>query len=104
MIEDPEAFVRADMAIHNCIAQASANSILATFMNSIHHVSEYSRRRTVEIEGVPQSTIDSHRKLVKAIQKRDPEAAARAMREHLDYVEKRLQESGLDHQEVRPNE
>jgi DNA-binding FadR family transcriptional regulator len=91
------------LSIMNIIEHRQGSGTYVTSLEP-ERLSEYSRRRTVEIEGVPQSTIDSHRRLVKAIQSRDPEAAAEAMRQHLDFVEKRLKESGLGHQLVHPSE
>jgi GntR family transcriptional repressor for pyruvate dehydrogenase complex len=90
MVNDPQEFINCDQEIHRRIADAAQNNILSVFMNSIHQVSMYSRRKTTEIPEVPARTLQDHRRLLKAIKDHDPEKAAEVMLEHLDYVEKRL--------------
>jgi len=92
-IQDPEAFMQCDVEIHQLITRAAQNSILEIFMNSMSQVNLFSRRRTVELPEVARQTLKHHRQLVQALKARDPKVASRAMREHLDYVEKSLREA-----------
>lgn len=61
-------------------------------MNSLVNLRIHSRRRTVEIPDMRQSTIEDHEAIVEALKSRDPDAAGRAMRDHLTHVEDRLQQ------------
>jgi len=84
---DHESFVLADLKMHELIADAADNTILARFMQSISQLSLASRRYTVRKPGIFRRTIKDHRRIVKALKARDPEAACDAMLTHLNHVE-----------------
>ncbi len=90
MVGNPQEFINCDQEIHRRIADAAQNNILSVFLNSIHHVSMYSRRKTTEIPEVPARTLEDHRRLLKAIKDHDPDYASKIMMEHLEFVENRL--------------
>lgn len=96
VLNDPEAFMECDLLIHRGVAEAAGNNVLSTFMASINLVTVYSRRRTVELPGVREQTQADHRRLVQALGRRDPEAAAQAMLDHLNFVERNLVEHGAE--------
>jgi GntR family transcriptional repressor for pyruvate dehydrogenase complex len=45
------------------------------------------RERSLQVEGRPQKSLAGHRRVVAAIKGRDPEAAEKAMRRHIQDVE-----------------
>lgn len=92
--QDPQALLEADLELHQLIAEAARNPILIRIMASISQLGLASRSRTIAIPGVVDQTIMDHQKIVKALEKRDREAAEKAMLTHLDNVEKRLSELG----------
>jgi GntR family transcriptional repressor for pyruvate dehydrogenase complex len=89
-VHDPQAFLLADLELHNLITEAAGNPILGRFMASIGELVLASRTRTVAIPGVPEKALEDHRQIVAALKARDPEAAKAAMLNHLDQIEHRL--------------
>lgn len=83
MFEDDVDHSEADVLLHQKIAAASGNlvapgivGIISTAIPLFVHVTN----RTLRTE-----TIETHRKVVEAIGRKDPEAARRAMQEHIFY-------------------
>jgi GntR family transcriptional repressor for pyruvate dehydrogenase complex len=89
-VEDPETFLQNDLELHGRIIDAARNRTLALFMNSINQINIASRRRTNELPEVRLQTLKDHKAIVTALKARDPEKAARAMRNHLAHVETKL--------------
>ena len=87
---DREAFVRADLELHQLVASAAGNPILSRFMSVLGRLGIASRRRTVEIAGVAGQVVGDHEAIVEALSTRDPEAAYQAMLQHLENVQQRL--------------
>jgi GntR family transcriptional regulator, transcriptional repressor for pyruvate dehydrogenase complex len=90
-VDDPDAFLQADIELHEGIARATDNPILTRFVVSLRVLGKASRERTVGIPGVVESTIVAHGRLVEAIGKGDAAGARQAMKEHLEQVELSLQ-------------
>jgi GntR family transcriptional regulator, transcriptional repressor for pyruvate dehydrogenase complex len=88
-IGDPERVRQIDADLHRLITEAARNPFLSLFMTSISRLALASRGRTVALPGV-EGAINDHRAIVEAIKARDPQAAAQAMQNHLDNVERRL--------------
>jgi GntR family transcriptional repressor for pyruvate dehydrogenase complex len=91
-IDEPEAFMQADMDLHTRIAQAARNQILSLFMSAINDLNIASRRRTGEDPQVRRQTLSDHRAILAALKKHDPQSASQAMLDHLDHVERKLNE------------
>jgi GntR family transcriptional repressor for pyruvate dehydrogenase complex len=92
-INDEEAFMRADLDLHQLICQAANNLVISRFMASITKLGVLSRRRTVRLPEVRKETLADHRKIVDALQARDTEAAKKAMEDHISNIENRLIEA-----------
>lgn len=90
LVDDHHAFLEADMELHERIARAAKNSILAQFMASISQLGKVSRRRTVALPGVTRQSVQDHLAIVAALKERDPAAARAAMLHHLRNVEREL--------------
>lgn len=89
-INDEEAFMRADLDLHRLICQTANNLVISRFMASITKLGILSRRRTVKLPEVREETLADHRKIVDALKAHDPEAAKKAMQDHISNIEKRL--------------
>jgi len=89
-VEDHEAFLQADLELHEKITEAARNPILARMMATTIRLGLASRRRTVEIAGVPEQALRDHRAIVIALKARNPEAARQVMLTHLDNLEQQL--------------
>jgi GntR family transcriptional repressor for pyruvate dehydrogenase complex len=90
VVDDHEAFSEADMEMHELIAKAAGNSILQRCMAGISQLGKVSRKRTVELPGVTQRSVQDHLAIVRALKARDPVAARQAMLDHLRHVEDEL--------------
>lgn len=89
-VEDYQAFLQADLELHKRITEAARNPILTRTMATVGQLGIASRRRTVEIPGVPEQVLVDHRAIVMALKARDPEVARQAMLQHLNNVEQYL--------------
>ena len=98
VVDDFEAFVAADLEMHELIAKAARNSILARCMAGVSQLGRVSRSRTVALPGVTRQSVQDHLAIVQALKARDPEAARQAMLYHLRHVENELKQStpGID--------
>ena len=92
---DSQAFLEADLALHELITESAGNPILTRFMASISQLGRASRLLTVELPGVPEQAAVAHRAIVAALKARDPEAAREAMAAHLNTLTERLERRGI---------
>lgn len=93
-IDDPPVFLGHDMAMHELIARAARNPILTSLFASISELLRESRSRTGAVAAIRAQTVVDHGAILRAIEARDPEAAAEAMRTHLEHVETKLRDLG----------
>lgn len=81
--DDPEAASLADVAFHRAIAQATDNELFVVLVDSIADVMINIRRATVWQPGRVKVGIEHHQRILDALERRDVEAAAQAMEDHL---------------------
>jgi GntR family transcriptional regulator, transcriptional repressor for pyruvate dehydrogenase complex len=84
-MDDPLRFLNHDITFHRIIAEASANPIISTLVETVSALYYDRRRRTAE-QASNRDLIDAaeaHRRIYQAIRARDAEGARRAMHEHL---------------------
>ena len=94
-IGDADAFLVADVELHDAIRVAAGNAILGRFMESIHALGLASRQRTGTVTAVRRQSLADHREIVAALHAHDGEAAAAAMHRHLDNVERNARKEDL---------
>lgn len=92
-IDRPEAFVRAGVAFHRALCEATGNAVLRTVWEAIAGLIEKSQRRIIGIPGQPGEALRQHENLLEAVEAGDAERAARAMREHMAAEGARLQQA-----------
>ena len=85
-LNDADAFISADNAFHEALAQATQNALILILINSIVHLLSEQRKQIFETEGGPQRGQIHHRRILESVVRRDPEAARAAMRSHLQQV------------------
>ncbi len=85
-LSDADAFIRADNAFHEALAQATQNALILILINSIVHLLSEQRKQIFETEGGPQRGQIHHKRILESVIRRDPEAARAAMRAHLQQV------------------
>jgi GntR family transcriptional repressor for pyruvate dehydrogenase complex len=89
VVESAEAFLVADMELHDAIRQAAGNAILGRFMESIQALGVASRQATGSKRKVRDQSVRDHEAIVAALRARDPSVAADAMHRHIENVERR---------------
>ncbi len=85
-VHDPDAYVEADLDFHLALAEAVGNPLILSLLDSIVGLLREQRSRIFKVEGGPERGQFHHKKILAAIEKRDPEQAREAMRAHLTQV------------------
>jgi GntR family transcriptional repressor for pyruvate dehydrogenase complex len=89
-IDDPDRFSALDIALHDAVCAAANNFLLSQFMSIVSALGKVSRERTGGLRQVREAALHDHRRILGALRAHDPDAAERAMLEHLDHVEQGL--------------
>ena len=74
------------------ISDAARNPILSRIMDAFNQLGLASRRRTADLPGVIEQSVEDHRRIVGALKARDPDLARQMMLQHLDHVEQKLKQ------------
>jgi GntR family transcriptional repressor for pyruvate dehydrogenase complex len=82
-----ERFIEYDSAFHVSIARATGNRTLVHLIAALTDVLRESRERSFDPAEAVERALDDHRLILSALHARDPYAARRAMRQHLDHIE-----------------
>ena len=86
-LDNPEAFVEADLDFHLAMAEAVGNPVVLSLLDSIVGLLREHRRKIFRVEGGPQRGQQHHKRILAAIEQRDPDEAREAMRAHLKQVQ-----------------
>ncbi|WP_103173813.1 FadR/GntR family transcriptional regulator [Paracoccus sp. SY] len=83
--QDLVAHVEADLALHQGIADACPNRVLASVYGNLKHLLSETQRQPIPNTdpGRMEQSIAEHRLILAALASRDPEAACRRMQEHI---------------------
>ncbi|TWT94977.1 FadR/GntR family transcriptional regulator [Neorhodopirellula pilleata] len=87
--ESIEEAIEIDLQFHHALAEASGNLMFRLFLDSLADISRESRQRTIGRVG-KQAAIDHHEQIVRALERRRPQAAAKAMRHHIKMASEDL--------------
>ncbi len=85
-LQDLEHFIERDMQFHREIARISGNPIFSAIVEAMFGWANEHFRFIVRAPGVETLTLAEHERIVQAIAAHDPDAAERAMRDHLTRV------------------
>ena len=83
---EADAFIEADLDFHLSLAEAAANPLILSLIDSIVGLLREQRMRIFQTEGGPERGQYHHRRILKAVENRDPEKARQCMRAHLKQV------------------
>ncbi len=83
---DSEAYIEADLDFHLALAEAAANPIVLSLIDSIVAMLREQRSQIFRVAGSPERGQQYHRSILEAIERRDPQAARAAMQAHLWQV------------------
>ena len=88
-----EQRVRLDAELHQAIARAAHNGLLAGLVERFMHALDATRRASAQTESRFRMSKTAHRRIAAAIAKGDPDAAGREMLEHVRAITAFLAES-----------
>lgn len=83
---DPDAYIEADLDFHLALAEAAANPIILSLIDSIVGLLREQRLRIFRVAGGPERGQVHHKRILEAVERRDVEKAREAMREHLGQI------------------
>jgi GntR family transcriptional repressor for pyruvate dehydrogenase complex len=75
-----------DYDFHATLARASGNSVMVAVLDTLVNLLSETRRRALQGLARSRASLAGHRAVLRAIQRRDPEAAEAAMRRHIGAV------------------
>jgi len=85
-LSDPDAFIEADLDFHLSLAEAAANPLILSLIDSIVGLLREQRMRVFKVNGGPERGQFHHKHILEAVERRDSEKAREAMRAHLRQV------------------
>ncbi len=85
-LDDVEAFIDADNAFHQVLAQGTQNVLILALVNSIVSLLSEQRKQIFSVSGGPARGQVHHKLILDAIERHDAEGAREAMRAHLHQV------------------
>ena len=85
-LKDADAYIEADLDFHLALAEAAANPLILSLIDSIVGLLREQRLRIFQVEGGPQRGQIHHKRILEAMEKRDAKMARDAMKTHLEQV------------------
>src|SRR3989441_4879639 len=83
---DPDAYIEADLDFHLALAEAAANPLILSLIDSIVGLLREQRMRIFKVPGGPERGQVHHKRILDAMERRDAEKAREAMKAHLEQV------------------
>lgn len=99
---DPDAYIEADLDFHLALAEAAANPVILSLLDSIVGPLREQRLRIFNVPGGPLRGQIHHKRILQAVEQHDAAAARQAMREHLEQVREDSQANGAKISAVKP--
>src|SRR6267154_852283 len=84
--KDPDAFIEADLDFHLALAEAAANPLILSLIDSIVGLLREQRLRIFKVSGGPERGQVHHKRILEAMERHDSEKAREAMKAHLEQV------------------
>jgi GntR family transcriptional regulator, transcriptional repressor for pyruvate dehydrogenase complex len=82
-----EPTVEEDSEFHYTIGRAARNSVVLKVLDVLMDLLRESRVRSLQAPGRPERSYAGHQRVLRAIKRRDPDAAEKAVRKHLEEIE-----------------
>jgi len=95
---DPDAYIEADLDFHLELAEAAANPLILSLIDSIVGVLREQRMRIFEVDGGPDRGQYHHKKILEAVEHQDAPGAREAMRAHLRQVREDSRSASKDNE------
>jgi len=87
VLRDGGGGINEDSAFHFLIAEATGNEVLVRIMESLMDLLQRTREASLQHPDRPARSLRQHQAILRAIETRNPVAAERLMREHIQEVE-----------------
>ena len=82
-----QGFIGADMRFHIVVAQAGRNRMLGHLLQAVRAQLQEQVTSSFSVPGLPEHAIETHRHIIEAIGRREPEEARRRMHSHVARVQ-----------------
>jgi GntR family transcriptional repressor for pyruvate dehydrogenase complex len=82
-----EPSIEEDSEFHYVIGRAARNSVVLKVLDVLMDLLRESRARSLQAPGRPERSYAGHVRVLRAIKRRDPVAAEKAVRKHLEEIE-----------------
>ncbi|MFB6752750.1 FadR/GntR family transcriptional regulator [Streptomyces sp. NPDC056353] len=86
-------YVEADLAFHRALLAASGNRLLGSLGRAVEIALEHSFLISTQTPGAVEASLPGHRAIVRAVEARDPEAAAEAALALIEAAEREIAQS-----------
>ena len=94
--KNPAAYIEADLDFHLALAEAVANPLILSLIDSIVGLLREQRIKIFNVEGGPQRGQVHHKRILEAMEQHNPSMARSAMSAHLEQVRQDSQVSDSD--------
>src|SRR5205807_9439258 len=91
--QDPDAYIEADLDFHLALAEAASNPLILSLLDSIVGLLREQRLKIFTVAGGPERGQFHHKRILEAMERRDPERVREAMKAHLEQVREDSQTS-----------
>jgi len=85
-LKDPDAYIEADLDFHLALAEAAANPLILSLLDSIVGLLREQRLGIFYVDGGPERGQFHHKRILDAVESHDAEKARATMRAHLQQV------------------
>src|SRR5437870_380448 len=82
-----EPAIEEDSQFHYALALAAGNSVLQRVLDVLMDLLRESRARSLQVPGRLERSYAGHRRILRAIKRRDAKAAEKAVKQHLSEIE-----------------
>src|SRR5437879_10971561 len=83
---DPDPYIEADLDFHLALAEAAANPLILSLIDSIVGLLREQRLKIFRVSGGPERGQVHHKRILEAVERHDAEKARETMRAHLSQV------------------
>ena len=85
-----QSTIEEDSEFHYLVATASGNAVVNRVVDLLMDLMRESRARSLQVDGRLERSLEGHSRILRAIRRRAPKAAEKAMRRHLEEIERLL--------------
>lgn len=92
-LDNPEAFIEADLDFHLALARATHNTLIPVLIDSLVALLREHRKRAASVKGGIERSQPYHKEILRAVIEKDPDLARETMRRHLIQARNEIESS-----------